>query len=125
MSRATDEPPIADGTFAEADPEVIAILDDYLAAIEQGEPVELDELLARRPELADELTAYFDSINFLHLAAPDLTGLADSASLLEDWTGRTLGEYEIVRELGRGGMDPVQLALTGDGLVRLDGHTLR
>ena len=107
MSRTTDEQVIVDGTFADADPEIIAILDDYLASIEQGRPVELDKLLARRPELADELTAYFDSINFLQLAAPDLTGLADSTSLLEDWTGRTLGEYEIVRELGRGGMGVV------------------
>jgi serine/threonine protein kinase len=104
MSRAADQHLIHEGTQADADPEVLAILDDYLATIEQGKPVALDELLARRPDLAVELTAYFDSINFLHLAARDLTGLADSTSPLDEWIGRTLGEFEIVRELGRGGM---------------------
>ena len=106
MTQASQEH-ISDDMFADADPEIIAILDEYLAAIEQGTPLDVDELLARRPDLADELTAYFDSINFLQIAAPDLTGFADSASMLEDWSGRTLGEYAIVRELGRGGMGVV------------------
>src|SRR5688572_22524295 len=103
MTRASDEHLSPSGIYADADPEVIAILDDYLATIEQGKPFELDELLARRPELAEELTGYIDSIKFLHLAARDLTGLASTLQL-DDWIGRTLGEFEIVRELGRGGM---------------------
>ena len=107
MRHAADQHLMLGESQSDPDPELIAILDDYLSTIEQGKPIELDELLSRCPDLAQELTAYFDSINFLHLAARDMSGLASATSPLDEWIGRTLGEFEIVRELGRGGMGVV------------------
>jgi serine/threonine protein kinase len=45
------------------------------------------------------------------LAGPALATVADDGP---DWVGRRLGVYEIVREIGRGGMGVVFLARSAD-----------
>jgi serine/threonine protein kinase/tetratricopeptide (TPR) repeat protein len=82
------------------DPEVIELLDEYLASLEAGKPEIAGELIARRPDLEHELRGYFQSIDFLQKGASQ----KEDSLILEDWNGRILGDYEIFREVGRGGM---------------------
>src|SRR5262249_6339889 len=67
-----------------------------------------DELLARHPDLAEPLKAYLASLDFLHRAAVSLHGPPRPEPLADepDAPGR-LGDYRIVREVGRGGMGVV------------------
>ena len=89
---------------------VIRILEGYLGKLEQGCPPDPDELLGKHPELADVLRVYLDKLALLHNAA---TGLRDPnhaedvapAALLPE-RGR-LGDFRILREVGRGGMGVV------------------
>jgi hypothetical protein len=72
------------------------ILDAYLAELRAGKSPDRGELLAAHPALATQLEACLAGIEFVHRAAgPAADGPA------------TLGEFEIVRELGRGSMGVV------------------
>ncbi len=82
------------GTFAE-------ILDEYLRALEAGNPPDREALFARHPDLAEELQAALLGIDFVHGAAPRLAPEDDAADALP---GGLLGDYRLLRELGRGGM---------------------
>ncbi|HEV3445636.1 MAG TPA: serine/threonine-protein kinase [Gemmataceae bacterium] len=89
---------------------VIRILEAYLGKLEEGCPPDPDELLGKHPELADVLRVYLEKLALLHHAA---TGLRDPnhaedvapAALLPE-RGR-LGDFRILREVGRGGMGVV------------------
>jgi serine/threonine protein kinase len=89
---------------------VIRILEGYLGKLEEGCPPDPDELLGKHPELADVLRVYLEKLALLHHAA---TGLRDPnhaedvapAALLPE-RGR-LGDFRILREVGRGGMGVV------------------
>jgi tetratricopeptide (TPR) repeat protein/tRNA A-37 threonylcarbamoyl transferase component Bud32 len=85
------------------------ILDEYLLAIERGEPVSPEDLVARHPDLADELRGYLSGLKKIHQAvAPAADG---QAGLSSSFTGPAmsgeLGDFRFVRELGRGGMGVV------------------
>lgn len=85
------------------DSPVIDILDGLLDRIHRGEPVDVDELLRQHPELADQLSGYIESLRFLNGAAADVAefrGNSDPGILAE----KRIGDYELVREVGRGGM---------------------
>ncbi|HEX5472889.1 MAG TPA: serine/threonine-protein kinase, partial [Lacipirellulaceae bacterium] len=93
-----------------ADQERLArILDDYLVAIERGLPVSPEELFEKYPEDAAQLRGYLSGLQLFHAAAgitPQiasgaLTGGGIPASL------QTIGDYRLVREIGRGGMGVV------------------
>src|SRR5262245_1009164 len=89
--------------------EVLGVLEDYLLGQEGGAPPDPEGLLARPPHLADPLRACLASLEFLHDAAQGLRGPktphpppdapADQRGLL--------GDFRIVREVGRGGMGVV------------------
>jgi serine/threonine protein kinase/Flp pilus assembly protein TadD len=84
---------------------VIRILEDYLAAREQGRPPHLDELTARHPEFAELLRTYVAKLEALHQAAGLPAPAAEDvgpAYLLPE--GRRLGDFCIRRPVGRGGM---------------------
>src|SRR5439155_26710546 len=76
--------------------------------LERGVPPHPDELLARHPDLAEPLKAYLASLDFLHRAALSLHGPPRPEPAVDeaDAPGR-LGDFRIVREVGRGGMGVV------------------
>jgi tetratricopeptide (TPR) repeat protein/serine/threonine protein kinase len=81
------------GNFAE-------ILDEYLRALEAGNAPDREALLATHPDIAEELQAALLGVDFVHAAAPRLAPEEDSHAQ----PGRSLGDYRLLRELGRGGM---------------------
>jgi serine/threonine protein kinase/tetratricopeptide (TPR) repeat protein len=82
------------------------ILDDYLVAIEQGLPVTPDELLAKYPEDAEQLRGYLSGLQLFHAAAaPQVNGSIIGGPLPQPM--QTIGDYQLVREIGRGGMGVV------------------
>jgi tetratricopeptide (TPR) repeat protein len=89
--------------------QVLHVLEGYLAELERGVLPHPEELLARHPDLAEPLKAYLASLDFLHRAAASLHGppRPDSPTADDlDAAGRLgdLGDFRILREVGRGGM---------------------
>jgi serine/threonine protein kinase/tetratricopeptide (TPR) repeat protein len=86
-----------------------AILDRYLAALETGAPLAQEALLADNPELADALRSYFRSLEDLHSMAAGFGGSTtpDPMSQRETEGARRIGDFELLREIGRGGMGVV------------------
>ncbi|HEX6962138.1 MAG TPA: protein kinase [Lacipirellula sp.] len=87
------------------------VLDRYMRELEStGLPPDTERLAAEHPDLADELRSYVDSLQILHqmtaglrpepLAAADVSHAAPAPA-------KRLGDYEIIREIGRGGMGVV------------------
>ncbi len=72
------------------------ILDGYMADLHAGKSPDRNGLLSAHPALASQLEACLAGIDFVHQAA-------GSAALKP----ATLGEFQILRELGRGGMGVV------------------
>ncbi|UCG17128.1 MAG: hypothetical protein JSV19_03665, partial [Phycisphaerales bacterium] len=79
------------------------ILEDYLAAVERGTRPDREALLAEHPDLAEELEACLATLDFMRRVD---VGSADGATPKAEAAGQ-LGDYRIVREIGRGGMGVV------------------
>ncbi len=86
------------------DDRLAEVLDAYLAAHEAGTPPDVDEFLARYPELAGELRECLASLAFIRRAG-NLSVASDAPA--EGEAGGVLGDFRIVREVGRGGMGVV------------------
>src|SRR5262245_20709446 len=78
------------------DMRVGAILDEYLRALEAGNAPDRERLLARYPEVAEELKAALRGLDLVRDLAGERQADAD--------VGRSLGDYRLLREVGRGGM---------------------
>ncbi len=76
---------------------VAQILGAWQEGREAGAYVDPEEVIAAHPELADELRAHF-------LAAQAVEQAYAETRFLQGETPRRIGDYEIVREIGRGGM---------------------
>jgi tRNA A-37 threonylcarbamoyl transferase component Bud32/tetratricopeptide (TPR) repeat protein len=81
-------------------------LADYMARIDRGETVDREEFVRNHPEAADELRAYFAD-------EKAIAGVMETAALRQAGSfvapspflpGQQLGDYQIVREIARGGM---------------------
>lgn len=85
------------------------ILDDYLIGLERGEPVSAERLAAQHPDLADILRVYLKNLHDLYGLAANVAEEPhrdrSSPSLVSSpHRGMRLDDYELLRELGRGGM---------------------
>lgn len=90
------------------------VLERYLADLEAGAPPDCEALLAQHPDLAEELRPYLESLRMLHHAAREMKGGANADGAKSGANGsecakgtekpRQIGDYRIVREIGRGGM---------------------
>src|SRR5262245_21573138 len=103
------------------DPRVVEALEQYLAALEAGQKPNRQAFLARHAENAEVLAECLDGMEALHVteASPHQPpsplegerGRAEAggeASTSVEWQpGTLLGEFRIIREIGRGGMGVV------------------
>jgi formylglycine-generating enzyme required for sulfatase activity len=80
------------------DARIAEVLDGYLRALKSGDAPTREALLASHEDIADELAGALYGLDFVHHAGPDLSG-ADDPLL-----GKALGDYRLLREIGRGGM---------------------
>jgi serine/threonine protein kinase len=116
MNEVVSAPAAVDAHLAE-------VLDAYLAAMEAGAAPARAELLAQHPELADQLAACLASLDFIRRAAPGSSFLEQGAEGPAGVSGPArraepifrqpglrpgeqleLGDYRLLREIGRGGM---------------------
>lgn len=78
--------------------QLVSLLDQYLAELQSGRQPDRAKLLAEHPELAEQLEQCLSGIEFIHRA---------SAPAAKPGMPTQLGDFRIVREVGRGGMGVV------------------
>jgi WD40 repeat protein/tRNA A-37 threonylcarbamoyl transferase component Bud32 len=100
------------------------VLGDYMQRLDRGESVEREQLLARHPELADELRSYFtvaDEVERLGrpCIAAERAGQPPTEPLLlpaaeraaaRAGRPRRVGDYELLEQIGEGGMGVIYRA---------------
>jgi hypothetical protein len=99
------------------DPRLNRAMEEYLAAVQAGRPPDREALLAEHADIAAALAECLDGLEFIHGAAPHLQESdADRGALaMAAFEGlhpeALLGDFRIVREIGRGGRGVVYEAV--------------
>jgi serine/threonine protein kinase len=93
------------------DPRVLEAVREFQVALDAGRKPDRLTFQARYPDIADVLTGCFDALEFMHAAAPGL--VADAVATDPDGLQPELplGDFRLVREIGRGGMGVVYEAV--------------
>jgi serine/threonine protein kinase/Flp pilus assembly protein TadD len=90
------------------------VVDDFLERLGRGERPDVEEYACRYPRLAAVLRQMLPALRALHLSAADGPRSADDLAAGVE-PGSPLGDFRLVREVGRGGMgvvyEAVQLSL--------------
>ena len=92
---------------AEDDPRVLRAVEEYLAARLAGAVPDRQAFLARHAAIADALADCLDGLDFIQQAAFPLCSSDETAAPGSAPQGAPLGDFRIVREVGRGGMGVV------------------
>lgn len=93
------------------------VVEAYMRELEQGRRPDRHDWLARYPDLAPALGRCLDSLGFMQEAAGSLSHARQSAQPVGSGlqAGGAIGDFQIIQEIGRGGMgiiyEAVQLSL--------------
>jgi mono/diheme cytochrome c family protein len=88
------------------DPRVITALEEYQLALKAGQAPDREEFQAQHPEIAAVLAECLEGLEWMWGAPPGLRAAAAEAAAGAAGArpGTPLGDYQILREIGRGGM---------------------
>jgi len=107
MNEFSDRNGLSDGTSSR-DLRVSKVLDEYLDQLREGAAPAVAELMARHPDLADDLHECLACLDIIHQAAPSPRQEGAFVEALKASRGTAdLGDFRIVREIGKGGMGVV------------------
>ncbi len=84
------------------------VMDEYLVSLEQGTPLDLQAVIDQHPDLAEEIRSIAASLDLLHQTTRQMRPATETQSTPA--VAKRLGDFEIGRELGRGGMGVVYQA---------------
>jgi hypothetical protein len=126
MSQPCDQLRTAADSIALDNPRMAQALKEYLAALEAGARPDPKAYAARFPELGDELLERLMGLEFIQRATSGLRhseGVCSAPPL----GAQTLGDFRILREVGRGGMgvvyEAMQLSLGRRVALKILSHT--
>jgi hypothetical protein len=87
---------------------VLELAEEFLDRYRAGERPALKDYIDRRPELAAEIREVFPAMAMMeHIALADETIAADQNGAVTIPHLEQLGDYRVLREVGRGGMGVV------------------
>jgi serine/threonine protein kinase/Flp pilus assembly protein TadD len=119
--RTTDQPArraAPAGASGLDDPRVERAMEEYLRLLQAGQRPDRAAFLARYPDVAAALATCLQGLDFVHAAGGELSHLAAHGSRPADVGAHdaveppeALGDFRIVREVGRGGMGVVYEAV--------------
>src|SRR5690349_9012147 len=90
------------------DSAVLRAVEEYLAALEDGRAPTREEFLGRHAAIADRLGDYLAGLELIHRAGSEAGAGADPDGRAGEPAGpEPLGDFALVREVGRGGMGVV------------------
>lgn len=107
MTRSELSPPNLDALPADRQERLAELLDGFLAELEQGKPLDFASLEPHDADLIVPMRAYLKSLSFLHQAVHEPAAGAKSTPAIEALDEQRLGDYRLLREIGRGGMGVV------------------
>ena len=90
------------------------VLEQYLCALERGVPLRIERLQADHPDLVERMEVYLESLTRLHGAAIGFRCSGAPAPVecaATESDEKRLGDFVLVREVGRGGMGIVYEAV--------------
>src|SRR5262245_1193333 len=107
MTATRDEREAAPAVAAPEDERLIRAMEEYSAALRAGQKPNRQAFLARYPDIAGALGDCLDGLEFVCTAGPDLGPPAEAALSEVVHPELPLGDFRILREVGRGGMGVV------------------
>ncbi len=93
------------------DPRLIDAVRAYQAALERGDRPERTAFLSQHADIASELAECLDGLDLLHRTVPPLSAPEASSAAVTTGPDGTLGDFRLMREIGRGGMGVVYEAV--------------
>ena len=82
------------------------IAEDFVASLDRGEQPDIEDLAARHPEMATRIQEVLTALQAVRLLSPGGAGTGETEPVDAQAVGQ-LGDYRIIREIGRGGMGVV------------------
>jgi serine/threonine protein kinase len=106
MNATEDRSPSAS---AVDDDQVVRAVQEYLALVEAGQKPDRLAFANRYPDIARALAECLAGLDFVHAAVPELSGAGPGRALAsldapDAPQNGTVGDFRIIREVGRGGM---------------------
>jgi len=102
--------PSSPPAFSLEHPQVIEALEEYMEALQTGRPTNRQAFLDRFPEIAADLDDCLHGLEMLHSSADvRRSGAGPKAGRVnnDDLSATPLGDFRLLREIGRGGMGVV------------------